>query len=35
MYEGDMPLVMKKSSRSGILWESVGQYVGKPVERVV
>jgi hypothetical protein len=33
MYVVDIPLVIKKSRRSGILFSSVGQYVGDPVDR--
>lgn len=31
--KSDIPLVIAKSSRSGILFMSVGQYVGSPVDR--
>jgi hypothetical protein len=33
VYVEEIPLVTKKSSRSGILFPSVGQYVGVPVDR--
>jgi hypothetical protein len=33
MYVDDIPLVTKKSSRSGILFPSVDQYVGVPIDR--
>jgi hypothetical protein len=33
VYVEELPLVTKKSSRSGILFQSVGQYVGVPVDR--
>jgi hypothetical protein len=33
VYPVEMPLVTKKSSRSGVLLPSVGQYVGDPVDR--
>ena len=33
-YEVDSPEMMKKSSRSGILCGSVGQYVGVPVDSI-
>ena len=33
VYIVDIPLVIKKSKRSGILLSSVGQYVGDPVDR--
>jgi len=32
-YVGEIPLVTKKSSRSGILFLPVGQYFGVPVDR--
>ena len=32
-YDDEIPLVTKKSSRSGVLLPSVGQYVGVPVDR--
>ena len=32
-YVEEIPLVTKKSSRSGILFTPVGQYVGVPVDR--
>ena len=33
VYVEDIPFVTKKSSRSGILFLSVGQYFGVPVDR--
>jgi hypothetical protein len=33
MYVEEIPLVIKKSRRSGILFSSVGQYVGVLVDR--
>ena len=33
VYAKDIPLVTKKSNRSGILFPTVGQYVGLPVDR--
>jgi hypothetical protein len=33
VYVEEIPLVTKKSSRSGILFSSVGQYVGVLVDR--
>jgi len=33
VYVEEIPLVTNKSSRSGILFPSVGQYVGVPVDR--
>jgi hypothetical protein len=33
VYVEEIPLVTKKSSRSGILFPSIGQYVGVPVDR--
>jgi hypothetical protein len=33
MYVEKIPLVTRKSSRSGTLFSSVGQYVGVPVDR--
>ena len=33
VYVEEIPLVTKKSSRSGILFPSIGQYVGVPVYR--
>jgi hypothetical protein len=32
-YDEDIPFATKKSSRSGILFPSVGQYVGVPVDK--
>jgi hypothetical protein len=32
VYVEEIPLVTMKSSRSGILFPSVGQYVGVPVD---
>jgi hypothetical protein len=33
VYVEEIPMVTKKSSRSGILFPPVGQYVGVPVDR--
>jgi hypothetical protein len=33
VYDEEIPMVTKKSNRSGILFPSVVQYVGVPVDR--
>jgi len=33
VYVKEIPLVTKKSSKSGILFQSVGQYVSVPVDK--
>jgi hypothetical protein len=32
LYVSEMPFVIAKSSKSGIFFKSVGQYVGSPVD---